>query len=128
MEFIKANLNPKGVITCDCSIRAIAQATGMRYEDIRTMEFNNSVLTGYMMDDMKNITSLLAKMGFERHGKPFKDDGTTYKAGEMDELVSKGYTAIVQIAHHLTCVYQSKIIDLWDCRSKSVYGYWTRKI
>lgn len=45
----------------------------------------------------------------------------------MDRLIGKEYTAIVQIAHHLACEYWGTIVDIWDCRFKSVYGYWTRK-
>ena len=55
---------------------------------------------------------------------PFKADGTTYRAGEMDSLLGSGESAVVQIAHHVTCVSGGKLTDVWDCRGKSVYGYW----
>jgi len=124
MIFVRHNCNPRGVLTTDCTTRAIAASSGIGYDEVREMQFRKARDTGYAPDDRKNLSAVLADLGYVRCGKPFKADGTTYRAGEMDSLLGSGESAVVQIARHVTCVSGGRLTDVWDCRGKSVYGYW----
>ena len=127
MEFVKANVNPKGKKTGDCVVRAIVQATCMPYAEVMKMMFDISIASGYSFASRQVAESLLTKLGFEKHKKPFKPSGKTYCVAEAAMLLEEDDIAVLNVANHFTCVKGGKLIDLWDCSSKSIYGYFTKK-
>ena len=36
-------------------------------------------------------------------------------------------TYVISVAGHLTSCKDGKFYDIWDCGSKSMYGYWVKK-
>lgn len=127
MDYVEINLNPKGKKTGDCGTRAIAQATGASIEDVLNQEVKVYLETGYAIGMPQNEDAVLTRYGFAKMKKPFKSDGTTYSAGEMDRLISNRDIAVLILANHLACVKKHCLIDIWNCGSKSVYGYWVKK-
>lgn len=125
--FAKHNANFKNRKTCDCVIRAIAEASSIPYKDAAKRLFDEWMSTGYDMTSNKVVDKVLSDLGFVKKGKPFKENGKTYCAIEMDKLIGQTDAAVVQVASHLTCVKGQYLIDLWDCGVKSVYGYWIKK-
>lgn len=121
--FTRKNVNPKGVKTTDCVIRAITVASGKRYSEVWEGLLDIAAKTGYTPSDPKNYRQYLTNIGFVRHGKPFKLTGKTFRACEADQFL-EGKHAILELANHLTAVDGTSYVDTWDCGRKSVYCYW----
>ena len=127
MRFVKANVNPKRKKTGDCVIRAIVQASCLPYEQVAKMMFDAYMETGYSFDSRECAEIILTKLGFEKRKKPFKPNGKTYCVGEAYQFIKPDEIAVLNVAHHFSCVKGDKLIDLWDCSKKSVYGYYVRQ-
>lgn len=127
MRFVKVNVNPKRKKTGDCVIRAIVQATCLPYEEVAKMMFDASMESGYAFASREAAEIVLMKLGFTKHKKPFKANRKTYSVGETYSLIAKDEIAVLNVANHFSCVKGDKLIDLWDCSRKSIYGYYTRK-
>lgn len=124
LNFTKKNNNPKGKKTCDCTIRAIAEASGKDYYEVYKDLYETSVKSGYMLNEKRCEDKLLEQYGFTKMKQPRKDDGTKYTVGELDQLISKNEVAVVSMAHHLTCVKEHTIIDFWNCGHKTIGNYY----
>lgn len=125
LKFREVNLNPKGKKTCDCTIRAIAGASGVDYYKVYEDLYKISIKTGYMVNEKRCEEKLLAQYGFEKMKQPKKYDGSKYEIGELDQLVDcEKEKIVVSCAHHLTCIKDGEVQDLWDCRYKTIGNYY----
>ena len=124
--FSLVNLNPKGKKTSDCVIRAIALVSGKKYEEVRDDAYAIYCKTGYAMSDKKNEERLLEKYGFVKMKQPRKADNTKYLVGEIWKLTD-GRPCVVSCAHHLTAYNGNDIVDLWDCRNKTIGNYYIKE-
>lgn len=130
VAFKEVNVNPKHKKTGDCTIRAIANASGKDWKDILTMLYNLSLKNGLMVNDPKNCNSVLEKLGFVKMPQPKKPNGKKYLVGEIDKVCSKEQLkngVVISLAHHYTCCKNKSIEDLWDCRFKTIGNYWVKK-
>ena len=124
VEFKKVNINPKGKITGDCVVRALAVALNRDYLSVYTELFDISVETGYIINDKRVGEKLLAKNAFTKHKQPKKPNGKKYLVGEIDKLCSDGII-VVTCAHHMTVVSGGVLLDTWDPRGKCISNYFT---
>ena len=124
--FLPVNVNPHHRKTGDCATRAICQACNIPYEQAAKELFDEWMRTGYDMTTPRVFASVLAKHGFVKFGKPRKPDGTTYRVGDMVEEFGKDHILVMQVANHWTVSKGDRLIDLWDCSNKSVYGYYSK--
>lgn len=122
------NVNPKKKKTGDCVIRAIAWASGIPYNEVYRELFEISLKTGYMINDKKTYERLLEKYGFVKRQQPRKFDNSKYTIGEIDKLISSKDVAVVSCANHLTCVLDNEVVDIWDCRHKSIGNYYLKEV
>lgn len=120
------NVNPKNRKTSDCVIRAIAKASGKDYLVVLKDLYDLSVKTGYMLNDKHCYEKLLEKYGFYKYKQPKKSDNSKYLVGEIDRLVRLEESAVISCAHHLTCYVDGDLIDIWDCRYKTIGNYWVK--
>lgn len=143
---IKFNVNPKGLKTEDCVVRAIALATGQSWDKVFT-DLCEIALKKKRMPDEKQVYELyLEKLGWEKHSQPRSttyDNGVkdTYHKYTVDEFITDlNFTKnvmrehgvyIITVAHHMTCVkfqgIEFDIYDTWDCSNKTIRNYWTKK-
>lgn len=117
MDFEKVNLNPMGKKFGDCSVRALAKATGKDWLTIydELCQLGRSIYC--LPNDTETIKIYLDK---------FPHDSCNAVKGKKRQVVNdfnKG-TYILMIANHWTCVKDGVCFDLWDCRKKCVYRYW----
>lgn len=111
----------------DCSVRAIAIATGKDYlevyNDLKKLNNGKSCRNG----TPKNVDkSYLKSIGWKRTPTMLIGQGCTTHLCE-DELPSG--TLIVQVSKHLTCIKDKVIYDTYDCSrngTRCVYGYWSK--
>ena len=119
------NANPKNRITGDCTFRAIATATGKSWADVVQEMALISIKTGYAINDKKGIEAYMKNIGWVKHSQPRKLDNTKYTGAEFCRKM-KRLTAVCMIGgHHVTCIIDGKVNDIWDCTGKTIGNYWT---
>lgn len=127
MRFLKVNVNHHNKKTSDCAVRAAAQACNIPYQQAAKELFDRWMDTGEEMTSPKVFEYVLSNHGFQKFGKPFHSDRTTYSVEQLCRKYGKGNILVVQVAGHWTVCKDDKLIDLWDCSKKSVYGYYLKK-
>lgn len=124
VKFKNENVNPKGKKAADCVIRAITKVTGKDYWQVAEDLFAMQKKTGFMLNEKKCYEKVLEQYGYTKMPQPRKYDNTKYLAGEIDQLCNKN--AVIGVANHLTCYVDDCVVDIWDCRRKTIGNYWVR--
>jgi hypothetical protein len=133
VNYEKQNVNFKNKKTGDCVTRALVTATGLSYREVAKIQFDLWMKTGFETCDKKTYSKILEDLGFIKHKMPKRylpSGNKRYTVGEINELVLATEVALIDLAHHCTAYLgdTETIIDIWDCRSKSIGNYWTRDI
>lgn len=123
----KVNLNPKGSITGDCVVRAIANALDKDwyqvFDDLTKIARDRcgvidepETYSIYLKDYPTIRVKFVDKYGENRRLRPryFKEKGLNG-------------TYIVSVAGHLTCVRNGVVEDTWNCANKCAYKIWEIK-
>lgn len=107
--FIWGNENPKGHITNDCVIRAIAGATGLPWdvvlEGIHSFEKKLA-----RRNDNHVIGKYLEAEGWVKHKQPRHENGKKYTGEEFCKWLSINYgdgsmgNVICSVANHMYCI------------------------
>lgn len=126
LPFKNYNANPKGKKTCDCTIRALTMATGLKYEDVYKALFEISLKTGYMLNEKRVEEVFMEAQGFVKYKQPRKNDGTKYTINEI-RLLTNAPVIVISCAHHLTCVKDGVLIDTWNCGYKTIGNYYVKR-
>lgn len=122
------NVNPKGRKVGDCVVRAISYAACQSWEDTLEGLFKVALKKKSELACKDVFEVYLEQLGFIKCSQPRKMDNTKYLVHEIDEVVDTNYfDLVINVANHLTCVDGNELIDIWDCRAKSVGNYWIRK-
>lgn len=123
------NANPKKRKTSDCVIRALSVASGKDYEVVFKELVEIAIKTGYMVNEKHCYEKWLENNGFMKMAQPRHSDGTKYLVGDVDKLLHfNEYKCVVSMANHVSCVVDNKLIDIWDCRRKSISNYYVKKL
>lgn len=125
IKFNLYNNNPKNKKTTDCVVRALTLATGKPYQEVYKELFELSLKTGYFINEKRLEDKFLELNGFVKHKQPKKSNGTKYLIGEIDKICDNPII-IIRCAHHLTCIKNTTLYDLWDCRNKCISNYYTK--
>ena len=134
------NANPKGKITDDCVIRAIAQGQNISWNEAYTKLFNNSVKLCVMPNNRKNADAVLKSDGWVRMSQPKHYDGRKVTARELIYYYSQWKSNVSIIAsigaHHFTCICdinrdnekprEYKVHDIWDCSDNCIGVYYIK--
>ena len=120
--------NPKGKITGDCVIRAIALATDQSWDKVLTDLFQLSLKYKQTMGRPEIYDRYLKSLGFVKPPMLRKSDRSRYTGEEFCQLdICSDQTVIIHIgSHHLSCVHKGRIWDTWDCSEYCVGNYWTK--
>lgn len=117
------NENPKGRITGDCTFRAIARATGKSWKEVVMEMAEMSIKTGYAVNDKKGIEAYMKSIGWIKMSQPRKSDNTKYTGAEFCKIIEQNAVCMIG-GHHVTCIIDGKINDIWDCTKKCIGNYW----
>lgn len=120
------NANPKGKITCDCVARAICTALNEPYKYVLMEMIELSIETGYEYTDKKCIEKYLNKKGWVKNKQPRKSDNTKYTGAEFVKLFKGTFIANIG-GHHIVCIKDGKIHDIWDSTDGCIGNYWTKE-
>lgn len=139
------NINPKGIKTGDCVIRAIAYATEQNWDTIYKALCELGLKMKRLPNDKKVFHKYLDNLGWVKHKQPKEVDyengfGLKKKKYTIEELMQRIEIehqrlgvgkVIVSMPRHLTCIepqdnWKYEIVDIWDCSNKKVGNYWTK--
>lgn len=119
------NANPKGKKTTDCVVRAICTALDQPYEQTVRELVDLWLKTGYEMSETKCVGKYLKAKGWNKQKQPRKADNTKYTGKEFVNIF-KG-TCVANIGgHHMVCIKNGKILDVWNSTGGCIGNYWTK--
>lgn len=123
--FTYYNANPKNRITGDCTFRAVCTALGQTWEQTVMEMAELSCKTGYALNDTKGIAKYMELKGWVKMKQPRKSDNTKYTGKEFCEIY-KG-TCVANIGgHHVVCIKNGKVHDIWDSTDGCIGNYWVK--
>ena len=118
------NLNPRGKSVGDCTVRAIAIATGSAWVDT----YLDLCLMGMVMADMPSANSVttayLRNKDFHRRTIP-DDCPDCYTIADFCKDHPKG-TYIIGTGSHLTTVIDGNLWDSWDSSNECPVYYFEK--
>ena len=114
-NFIKKNLNIKGLNTTDCAIRGVAELLNISWEDAMIRLAQTSCITGEMPNAVTTTDMLLEKEGF-KHIKVEKMRVVDF----VENIAEKNKKYAIHANGHFTVVKGYDLIDSWDCRDNMI--------
>lgn len=129
IKYLEKNVNPRNKKTTDCVIRALTEATGKDYFQVLDELVALVKKTGWFMNEKRLEDKFLEQNGFVKYKQPKKWDNTKYLIKEIDSLIPNisRKKVIIRCAHHLTCVSNGQLVDIWDCRNKTINNYYIKE-
>ena len=125
MAFIPYNPNPHGKNTGDCTVRAIAKATGHSWE----YTYLALAIQGYLDGDMPSANAVwgayLHRLGYSKHIVP-DSCPMCYTVDDFAKDYPRG-TYILALSHHVVCVKDGNLYDSWQSQHETVLYYWTKE-
>lgn len=129
------NANPKCKLTSDCSIRAIALATGKEWDIVFDELCDMARKYKQMPNDKKLLNRYLKSKGWIKQPQPKREDGTKYTGEEWCRKLTEercAYSSVIANigGHHMICITQYNeaytIHDTWDCSEYCIGNYWIK--
>lgn len=122
--FLYHNLNPKGIHTRDCVIRAFAFFFGVTWREAFLDLINWCADRGRVDFNYRSAYyDYLKEKGYPKHKAPEK--GMTVE-DFRDRYAKEGKTYIIQGKRHLTIISDQTIYDIGDCSLMVMDNYWER--
>lgn len=125
MGFSYLNLNPFGRQVGDCTVRAIARATGKTWDETHI----GLCLQGLTMGDMPSANSVwgayLRQQGFIRNVVP-NTCPDCYTVAEFATDHPRG-VYVLALSSHVVCVEDGTYFDTWDSGSEIPLFYWAKE-
>lgn len=119
------NPNPAGRAVGDCSVRAVAAALEISWEDA----YSRIAKAGYQMADMPSSNTVwgavLRKNGFYRHNLP-NNCPNCYTLEEFAEDHPHG-VYVVGTGNHVATIRDGWIMDAWDSSAEIATFYWRKE-
>lgn len=127
------NVNPKSKIGGDCVIRAIALATGQSWEQTVREMTELGIKMGFVLNDHHVYEKYLLLKGFIQAKEPRDVCNRKMTVREFidEEQIYEGQTSVIVMnvgSHHVSCIKDGKVQDIWDCSKNTMHKYWWRKI
>ena len=125
MGFSYFNPNPAGRQVGDCTVRAIAKATGKSWDEI----YIGLCLQGLILGDLPSANSVwgayLRQHGFARNVIP-DTCPDCYTVDRFADEHPRG-TYILALSGHVVCVQDGTIYDSWNSEDEIPLYYWVKE-
>ena len=134
------NENPKGKITTDCVVRALARGMNKPYNEVVLELARMQVETGYDDGDPVLIDKYLKSYGWTKCKQPRKDDNTKYTGKEFCRKLShpiysdelnlyslpfNWHRVIANIGgHHIVAIVEGQVNDIWNSTGGCIGNVW----
>lgn len=125
MAFVPYNPNPKGTLTGDCAIRAVAKATDQPWENAYTA----LAVEGYKRGDLPNANQVLGAYLKSKGFKRFLIPDTCPDCYTVEDFANdhpKGMY-VLQLEKHVVTVHDGDFFDTWDSSREPVDSYWAKE-
>lgn len=128
------NVNPKNKYGGDCVIRAIANACNQSWETTVRELTELGIKKGLVCNDKKLYPKYLESKGFFQANEPRDvcNKKMTIKEWMKEEQIYPGNHTSVIVAnagsHHLTCIKDGKVEDIWDCSNQTMHKFWFKRV
>ena len=125
MSYKHVNVNRLGKNAGDCTVRAIALATGKTWGET----YWDLCLQGYILAEMPSINSTWGAYLMEKGWKHHRLQDTCpfcYTVRDFAEEHSIG-TYIVGTGSHVICIKNGDWLDTWDSGEKTVMFYFSQE-
>lgn len=110
----------------DCVVRSISLAMGKTWQEVYSDLCTIGAKLYRMPNESQVFERYLKEQGWEKHPAP-RVNGN-HRVLAKDFAISTKEICIAKVgAHHLSCIINNKIHDIWNCGLKSVGNYWTKK-
>lgn len=125
------NVNPKNKYGGDCVIRAIALATGQSWEQTIRELTELGIKKGLVCNDSKLYPKYLESKGFIQ-GKEPRDvcnRKMSIKQWIIEEQINEDSNTVYVInagSHHVTCIKNGKVRDIWNSSNQTMHKWWYR--
>lgn len=123
------NVNPKNKYGGDCVIRAIALALNQSWEQTVRELTELGLKKGFILNDVHLYPKYLESKGFIQMKEPRDYWNKKMSISEFLDL-HKGEKLKVIVAnagsHHVTCIKDNKVNDIWNCSSQTMHKYWIK--
>lgn len=127
------NVNPKNKIGGDCVVRAIANATNQSWvQTIRELT-ELGIKLGFVPIDKRVYEKYLLSKGFKQENEPRDVNNRKISVREFmrNEQIYEGNQKTIIVmnvgSHHVSCIKNGKVNDIWDCSRDTMHKYWWRK-
>ena len=122
--YVYFNSNPTGSTVGDCSVRAVAKALGISWEQAFEKLAVNAFRMGDVISSNNVIASVLRMNGFYRENLPdaYPDHYTVRKFAE-DNPVG---TYVLGTGSHVVAVVDGRYFDTWDSGDEIPKYVWMR--
>ena len=140
-SFYYYNANPKGRITGDCRIRALAVATEIPYNEIVRALADIHIETGWDQTAQDGINIYLNRIGWGKHKQPRHADNIKYTGTQLSDWLNREYPngeiggVVAKIGtHHMVAInrvkhwdgkMRYKVIDIWNSTNGCICNWWT---
>ena len=127
LSFKKLNVNPKNRKTADCSIRAVAYALGITWEEALTLLYEEALKTKYDPADRKTVERVLFKFGYVKRKQPRTEKNLKYPIYALDRCIceeERDRKIVCNVAHHYVVVDGDSYVDTWDSGCKCCGNYY----
>jgi len=119
------NPNPMGARVGDCTVRAIARATGQSWERV----YAGLCIEGFVLGDMPSANHVwgayLRRQGFRRHMLP-DDCPDCYTVADFCRDHPHG-RYVLAISGHVVCAEDGDYYDTWDSGGEIPVYYWAKE-
>lgn len=120
------NPNPRSERVGDCTIRALAKATGQEWDKV----YAQLCLQGYVMADMPSANNVwgayLKKEGYKRYIVPDESCPECYTVEDFCNDFPEG-VYILALSGHVVCVTDGDYYDTWDSGKEIPMYYWKKE-
>ena len=122
MSFIRFNPNPKGKVSEDCTVRAIACPTNSSWDDAYILVCCGGLIEKTMPDQKSAITTLMHMLGFEKYELP-NTCPKCYTIRQFTRDYPKG-RYMVATGSHVVAVIDGNYYDAFDSGNEVPLNYW----
>ena len=112
MGFSYFNPNPAGLKVGDCTVRAIAKATGKSWDEV----YIGLCLQGLIMGDLPSANSVWSAY-LRQQGYTVADFCADHPRGVY----------VLALSSHVVCVEDGTYFDTWDSGSEIPLFYWAKE-
>lgn len=126
--FHYVNVNPRNRFGGDCVVRAISDALSQPWETTVRELTEMGIPRGLLLNDDHLYPLYLKSKGFAQCSEPRKFDNTRMTGDEFVHLLEPHDIIVANIgSHHVTCIKDRRIRDIWDCSRRPIHKYWIKK-